>query len=192
MDVPAALHADLAALSDALEGGTDLEALLEGLVDHARAAVESFLGMTVTVVAQGQKISFTVRDERDGREIVASLRIPLGADAGSAVGSALTLYAAVPGAFVDLAADMSYALSVPLEDLHLDAQLTAADGYAGIEGMATHSAINQAVGVLINDGHTPESAHALLRGLSEAHNISLAHAAARVTEAVADHPASDA
>jgi hypothetical protein len=192
VNLSAALAADLAALSDALDDGTELGSLLATLADTVTAAVGSYLGMTMTLVAGAHEVSFTVREEPDGRQIGTSLRIPLGSDASSNAGSALTLYAAAPGAFVDLAADLSYALSVDVSELHLDGQLTAPDGTAGIDGLAVHSAVNQAVGVLLDGGHTPESADEELRRLADVHGVTLALAAVLVLETIAGRPRPDA
>jgi hypothetical protein len=191
VNLSAALAADLAALSDALDDGTDLRSLLATLIDDVTAAVESYIGMTMTLMTCAHEVSFTVREPVEDREIQTSLRIPLGNGAAPNGGISLTLYAAVPGAFVDLAADLSFALSVVPSRFQLDGQLTAPDGNAGVDGLAVLSAINQAVGVLIDGGHTLESAHDELRRLAEAHGGNLAGAAASVLGSAAGSPALD-
>ena len=70
----------------------------------------------------------------------------------------LVLYAGSPGTFVDLAADLAWLTARPLRDFVLDQHLPAPAG----KGTGTHlleaSVINQAIGVLIGQGYTPQQA----------------------------------
>jgi hypothetical protein len=164
VDISAALAADLADLSHNLDDDVDLETRLHALTDGVKAAVPSYLGMTVTFVADGHDVSFTVREETEHvREITASLRIQLAGTRHGARDTQLVLYAAIPGAFVDLAVDVGYALTLDSATLILDGHLNPPDHESGFHGLAALSAINQAVGVLIGRGHTIESAHNALR-----------------------------
>lgn len=161
MDLPAALAADLALLSAAIQDSDgDLETTLRSFAADLRRSVGSALGLTVTIALDGHEISFTLSERV--AEAKTSLCIPLPAVAGSEAGSSLVLYAATPGAFVDLAADVAWALaldpSVLLLDQHLAVPMTS-DAVIGLRGQAT---INQAIGALIELGHTPESARAEL------------------------------
>jgi hypothetical protein len=92
-------------------------------------------------------------------------------------GSDLVLYAATPGAFIDLAADLNYALGLHPAALTLDDDLTEPVSGTGITGLTSQSTINQALGVLIDRGHTPEAARQELNRLAALDSGQLHHAA---------------
>jgi hypothetical protein len=122
-------------------------------------------------------VSFTV-GHTDGLPVAgASLRIPLAALTSAGRDSALVLYAATPGAFVDLAADVAHALRVDLADLVIDGDLAPPAASTALTGLGAHIAVNQAIGVLIDRGHTPESADQELRRLAATNGRTL-HATA--------------
>ena len=183
MDISAALAADLALLTQALDdSGIDLEAGLRAFTADVKVAVASFTGMTMTIAFDGHDVSFTVHDDATIQP-ATSLLIPLATVTPTDPASTLLLYAATPGAFVDLAADLIYALRIEPTALVLDGHFDPRAGSGGITGLDEHSAINQAIGVLIGRGHTPESAqhelqrlatldHDNLRVAAEAHIIS--------------------
>jgi hypothetical protein len=100
------------------------------------------------------------------------------------------LYAATPGAFVDLAADLSYALGLDRTHLVLDQHLIAPTAGSGM-GLDTQSAINQAIGVLIGGGHTLESARHELDRLASLDSDDLHRAAQAVLASVLAPPAGD-
>ncbi|HEY2166190.1 MAG TPA: hypothetical protein VGH01_03410, partial [Jatrophihabitantaceae bacterium] len=76
----------------------------------------------------------------------------------SAVEVSVVLFAAKEGAFVDMAADMAWILSCELSDIAVDQHLVA-DGMANGElSQGERSMINQALGVLLGRGMTPEQA----------------------------------
>ena len=101
--------------------------------------------------------------------------------------SRVTLYAATAGAFVDLAADLSYALHLPActdrsanagspdsdDQRHgrvgtdrriiLDADLLPSPLASGVSGLSELSTINRAIGVLIGHGQHPDDAADSLR-----------------------------
>jgi hypothetical protein len=167
MDISAQLAADLAALSQALDGDADLETTVRDFAAAAKLAVTSYLGMTITITAGGHKVSLDVPEHaRAAHEIGASLLIPLDDTTVTEAGSSLVLYAATPGAFVDLAADLTYALHVGPDTLVLDAHLTPSFKNVGLDGLADMTHINQAIGILIERGHTPAGARAELQHLA--------------------------
>lgn len=151
-----------AALADPV---TDLQAVLDVLVDDLHAAVSSFLGLTVTMQSEWFPVTLTAIDP--GLALVArsSLALSLGRSAGARSDDKIVWYAGRPGAFVDLAADLE---RVPGSDgqVVLDGDLLDTTGpprAPGVTGMATLSVINQAIGVLITRGHTLDQAKAELR-----------------------------
>jgi hypothetical protein len=76
----------------------------------------------------------------------------LGALGDHAPGSEVILYAGTPGAFVDLATDLSYALSARPDAVQLDQHLTLPDAAVGDTGLAAMSQHNQALGILLDRG----------------------------------------
>lgn len=166
MDLPAALRADLATLGAALAEEVDLESPLHALNADLKAAVPSYLGITMTVVTPTHEVGFTILIDAAGKPVTTSLRIPLGNDPDAKTAAKLVVYAGTPGALVDLAADMGYALALGPAALVLDGDLTAPPDTFGLTGLADHAAINQAIGVLIGRGHTPESAQHELQRLA--------------------------
>ena len=76
-------------------------------------------------------------------------------------GGSIIFYASVPGALVDLAADLQW-LFGEQESLTLDGDLPPPRGDLGITGLHELSVIGQACGVLITRGRSPEAARAEL------------------------------
>jgi hypothetical protein len=174
--VSAALVADLKALTDVLdEPGIDLEDLLRAVAVDSQRAVDSYLGLTMTLIIDGYPITLTAMDPDD---IATSLRLPLDVLGEADPGSVLVLYAAKPGAFVDLAADLSFALGLSPNMIILDDDLAPTSDSAGLQGLAEMVQVNQAIGILIERGHLPDSARTELRRLAH-HAQTTLHAAAQ-------------
>jgi hypothetical protein len=158
----ASLAVELAALSAALdEPGSDIGRGLRQLSVAAATAVPSYLGLSVVVTHSDPAFTITLlEDGGAGGDIGASIRLTWSnvADGDVAV-VAFILYARAPGAFVDLAADVAWLTGGTPTELVLDAHLgipAEPDTAAHIEAA---SLINQAIGVLIGRGFTPEQAH---------------------------------
>ncbi|HEX6757220.1 MAG TPA: hypothetical protein VF086_02235 [Propionibacteriaceae bacterium] len=191
MDFPTALLRDLLHLSSSVELDEDeLGARLAALVTALRAAVASYRGMYLTVVEGDEPVSLSAFHSTEDGAITTSLRLPFAALApGFHVGSRVVFYAASPGAFVDLAADLAHALHAPIifdcprqrltgspegdgqhgdnprdghESIVLDADLPPATLVSRLTGLGDASTINRAVGMLIDQGHHPDKAHATL------------------------------
>ena len=170
MTIPAALAADLhllaQVLDDALPGDRDaLSTAWEGLLAAATLAVPSYLGLSVLARHdQGTILEIsTLELDLDLRRVATSLRFRLG-DATPAHGDAtieLVLFASRPGAFVDLAADLAWLTGQAWGDLLLDQDLDPSRRTAG-SSVTAWSAHNQALGLLIWEGRTPEEAEAVL------------------------------
>jgi hypothetical protein len=191
VDFPTALLRDLLHLSSSVELDEDeLGARLAALVTALRAAVASYRGMYLTVVEGDQPVSLSAFHSTEDGAITTSLRLPFAALApGFDVGSRVVFYAASPGAFVDLAADLGHALHAPIifdcprqrltespegdgqhgdnprdghESIVLDADLPPTTLVSRLTGLGDASTINRAVGMLIDQGHHPDRAHATL------------------------------
>lgn len=107
--------------------------------------------MTILIDAQPVMITSMAADADTG-PIGSSLTLPLNLTDDLAPGSRLVLFARTPGAFVDLAADLSYALSARAGQIVLDAQLHYPP--SGIVGVEQLSIVNRAVGLLVGRGHS--------------------------------------
>ncbi len=172
MEFSAALSADLSTLTAVLdETGTDLAQTVRQLGAAASSAVGSYLGLTITATTGGRPINLTaLQDFVEADDIRTSLRVPLDVaethhadthahgghtEAITGPGIELILYAGNPGALVDLAADLSWLTGRELTDFVLDAHLIVAEH---TDELVRTSWINQAIGVLIGRGYTPEHA----------------------------------
>ncbi len=193
MDFPTALLRDLLQLSSHIGLDDDaLGAPLVSLVEGLQAAVASYRGLHMTIVDNGDPVSLTAFIPLHGHDSInTSLRVGFSALGPGFNGESYVIfYAATPGAFVDLAADFGYALGTPTvtfspsardgdstssdrdqgparRDRHqlivLDADLPAPSATSGLIGLDELSTINRAVGILIEQGHHPNQAHAALR-----------------------------
>ena len=157
--------AQLSVLTAALDDpGTDLETILEVLVDDLSAAVSSFLGLTMTLQLDGCPLTLTTIYADLALTAGASLTLPVGRSTDEGPGCTVVFYARPPGAFVDLAADLHRVHDLD-GDVYPDGHLPSAGDQtrrSGITGLAELSVVNQAIGVLITRGHTPAGAIAEL------------------------------
>jgi hypothetical protein len=166
--IGAALAADLDILTAALdEPGADVLHTLHQLGADAQATVRAYLGLSVTVAGSDPPFTFTVLEDGAAAADVRTslwLTLPGVGDGRGAPSVALILYAGTPGTFVDLTADLAWLTGRPPSDFVLDQHLSGpARPDTGI-CLRTASVINQAIGVLIGRGYTPEQAHRELDG----------------------------
>ncbi|HEY2084521.1 MAG TPA: hypothetical protein VGH54_00555 [Mycobacterium sp.] len=166
MKISAALAADLGILTAALdEPAADVLHSLHRLGVDARAAVPTFLGLSVTVAGGDPPFTCTTFEEGAADNVRTSLwlTLPAGVGEGRAGPSvALVFFAARPGTFVDLAADLAWLTGRPPSDFALDQHLSVPAGSDGGASLRAASVINQAIGVLIGRGCTPRQAHSKL------------------------------
>ncbi len=206
MEISAAVATDLALLEDTeYDLGTDPEPgvvdTVLGLAADARAAVPSFLGLTVTLTGYGGKpvdrvmLRFTLlEDHADPRHIGTSLRLPPPADdpGHPRPGVAVVLYAGTPGAFVDMAADHSYATGRGSAAADLDQHRGLALQADITSALGAETRTHEAIGVLIDRGRTYEEADAEIDTLADtAHTgrtIAAATILATLTRDGPDHP----
>jgi len=159
--IPSALAADLALLTDALDtGSADIASTFSLLSSDVAAAVSSYAGLSVRIHSLGGLAELTTLDDPAViAGVVTSLRIPVPV-ASQVPGPSvvIVLYATLAGAFVDLAADLAWLTDVALADVGLDLDLDldprARSGVA--TPLSSLSSIDQAIGVLVGRGHTPE------------------------------------
>lgn len=172
MRIPSALAADLALLTDALDvGAADLATTFSLLDSDVAAAVTSYAGLSVSVVSADTHAELTtLGDPHVVARIVTSLRIPVPAAAPTPGASVvIVLYATVPGAFVDLAADLAWLTDLPLDGVGLDVDLDVRVDAHPAMSLRSRSTIDQAIGVLVGRGHTPEEALVELEALAAGH-----------------------
>jgi hypothetical protein len=172
------VFSDLAVPDDAAGQPVELEKSLTALTEAVKRAAPSYRGLALTVVTDKQPVSVTSAEPDNTSDIATSLRLSLAWVPSLSPDSRITFYASTPGTFVDLAADLSFALGS--ESLRLDEDIPAAL-VSDLTGVGKLSAINKAVGVLINHGHTLDSAQRELRHIAEETPTSIQRAAEAVT-----------
>lgn len=174
------LLAQLGNLTAGIEDDT-LEDALSSLVNHLRATLSSYCGLQLTVTDHGRPVTLT-QFSPGSAPPVSSLCVPVAVLVpGLPLGSRVVFFAAAPGALVDLAADLSYALSLPMTTgrssndgrsdtrngrgpaIRLDQDVPSDSLISGLVGLEPLSTINRAVGLLIERGVLPETAHRTLR-----------------------------
>jgi hypothetical protein len=177
------LFSDLAVPDPMTGQPIELETSLLALTAALKHAVPSYRGLALTLVIDEQPVSVTSAEREDTSDIATSLCLSLAWVPLLAAASQITFYASVPGTFVDLAADLTFILGS--EALRLDGELPSAlvTDLAGVRSLLT---VNEAVGVLIDHGHTPDSAQHKLRQLADTTPSSIQGAA----EVVINNPSS--
>lgn len=169
MDESTALTARL----DDFDSSTQLDAgllsvPLTALTHHLRRTISSYLGLELVIEDLGHQIVVSAF-EPAFRPIDITTSLWLAVETGGAdpTLAGMTLYAATPGTFVDLAADRAFSLrragqgpGHPPETIagvaavRLDEALSPRSTSSGVIGVAELAKINRAVGLLIDRGHT--------------------------------------
>lgn len=197
MNVSASLAAALSGLTRALdEPAIDLTATLDQFEDAAQLAVSSYVGLSVHATVHGRDLGFTtLHDGVAASDITTSLRLELSpslypaSEPDTFPTVVLILYATTPGAFVDLSADLSWLLgSSRASTIAVDENLTPPTFQPIEMSLAESSFIDQAIGVLIGRGHTPDQARKELMRLSTANNQSLSTEAEQLLAVLDHHP----
>jgi hypothetical protein len=153
--------------------GTGLTADLTDLVATLTDAVSGFVGLCLTVVHDGHPVELTAMlPPTSARTVVTSLRMPLPAVSDAFEdGGELVVWSSVPGALVDLAADVGYVLHDRSDGpagraspvVALDDDLPRPGAVSGVRGLDELATVHRAAGLLIGQGHDPRSAHDVLR-----------------------------
>jgi hypothetical protein len=187
MEIDDALAADLSLLTAALDdAGVDIAETVRHLAADAKIAVRSYLGLRIAVSQGDEVFDFTLVDEGGvvdnvGSSIWVTMRPNPAQDAPSAY---LILYAARPGAVVDLAADLAWLTGGNADDIVLDEHRALRQPADVGSSLHAGSAINQAVGALIARGHLPVDAHGELARLARSAGTDLHGAASAVLRTV--------
>ncbi len=162
--------------------GLDGAGLQDQTADLAWAlgnAIPSLLGFTISLGIDGTPVIVQVATRSDESSAAgSSLHLPL-AWMPDHAGSSLTFYASTPGAFVDLAADLAFAIG-PRHGIVLDGNLDALPRAPAVFGLAGLSVVNRAVGMLIERGLEPDTAMAELEHRSAHENLTVPEAAAEL------------
>jgi hypothetical protein len=164
VQISAALAADLDLLTQALDtAATDTADTITKMTASARSAVESYLGLSVAVNADGTQVHLAVlEDGTEADDIHTSLLIPLSpaivAATAAVAAVSLILYAGTPGAFIDLAADLAWLTGRDPSEYRLDEHHTLPHDATATTPLRGQSTINQALGVLIGRGFKPADA----------------------------------
>jgi hypothetical protein len=192
VDLPAALLAHLQDLTASIgQDDQDLDDSLAVLTAALHSTATTYCGFQLTLVENQWPVTltaFTDGHDADGHDIPVgtSLRLPL-VLVSPAVDpeSRVVFFAVTPGAFTDLAADLSYALggipvdlALPAVDgvdqrgtradgqrrvIELDVDLPSRSRVSGLAGLAELTILNRAIGILVAQGHDIEHAHQVLR-----------------------------
>jgi hypothetical protein len=173
------LFSDLAVPDPVTGQPVDLEASLGALTSAVKRAVPSYRGLGLILVIDEQPVTVTSAERGNASDIATSLSLSLAWVPLLGPDSQITFYAAIPGTFVDLAADFAHALGS--EGLRLDVDIPSAL-VSDLTGVRRLSMINEAVGVLIGHGHTPDGAQRELRHMADTARISIHQAAEGVIE----------
>lgn len=166
MAITAATVAALTLLTEALDDAeADIGHSLQLVALSAAAAVPSYRGLSIDVAQSNPPLHIlAMADGADTGDARTSLHFTMTGpgEPGSLPTVSIILFAGSQGAFVDLAADLAWLTARPPTEFVLDQHRTAA-ARSTFEGQLREaSAINQAIGVLIGRGRTPQQANAEL------------------------------
>lgn len=165
MAITAAAAADLAVLARGGEPASDLAETVRRLAADVGAAVRSYLGL-VLIVTGGEPPTRLMVVDTVAKPAAALTSLALAVPSTSVDHpddhATLVLYAGDAGAFVDLAADLSYLTGLAPDDFAIDQDLAAFGAPRAGATMRSRSILDQAIGVLIGRGNTCEQADAEL------------------------------
>lgn len=190
MDLPAALLAHLQDLTASIgQDDQELDDTIAALSTALRSTAASYCGFRLTIVVNRVSnqwpVALTAFSDSHDVPVGTSLRLPF-ALVLEAVDpeSRVIFFAVTPGAFTDLAADLSCALGgIPVEQqspaaysadganprlegprsaIELDNDLPLVSPVSGLTGLADLTVLNRAIGMLVDHGHDLVEAHHVL------------------------------
>ena len=190
MDITAELAADLALLSEALDdSGADIAESTRQLASDAGIAVGSFVGLTVA--QPDGRFGFTwFADDVRSVQIKSALRLPIDPPLGDPGGRSLVviLYTTRLGAFTDLAADLSWLTGSAVTEAVIEEYLVPPSASSEAWSVRVASAVDQALGVLIERGLGPEQAGTELDAQARGAGLSRYGAARAILDALPGLP----
>jgi hypothetical protein len=187
VDFPAAVLAHVQDLTASIgQDDRDLNDTLAALTTALRSTATSYCGFQLTIVENQWPVTLTAFTDGHDVPVGTSLRLPLGLVSRMVDGeSRVVFFASTPGAFIDLAADLSHALGrIPVDGrsstannedhrathvdghrrvIELDADLPPISRMSGLTGLAELTRLNRAIGILVDQGHDIGQAHHVLR-----------------------------
>jgi hypothetical protein len=204
VDLPAALLAHLQDLTSSVgQDDQELDDTIAALTTALRSTAASYCGFQLTVVNNQWPVTLTAFSDGHDVPVCTSLRLPL-ALASEAVDpeSCIVFFAVIPGAFTDLAADLSCAFGgIPVEQqspaayvadgasarldgprcaIELDNDLPLVVAKSGLTGLADLTVLNRAIGVLVDHGYDLVQANQMLRRDAAAARVAPQIYAARI------------
>jgi hypothetical protein len=163
----AVLLADLSDWSVQLHARSFTRVSVEMLLRDLRRSVPSALGYTLTLSGSADlaRVTITVADEKlrpaqVGSTITFALPVVQGTSATA------TFYAAEPKAFDQLADLLAVSAACGRDQVHLDGP-PGADVEPGVDGLADHTRINYAIGILLARGMSYEESERYLHRLAD-------------------------
>jgi hypothetical protein len=204
VDLPAALLAHLQELAASIgHDDQELDDTLTALTTALRSTAASYFGFALTVVENQWPVTLAAFTDGSDVPVGTSLRLPLALVSRKVdPASRVIFFAGTAGAFTDLAADLSHALGgIPVDQassaanngddrgsglggqrrtIELDADLPPLSRTSGLTGLAELTALNRAIGILVDQGHDIEQAHQLLRSAAAAAGVEPQIYAARI------------
>lgn len=180
--------ASLSALTE--EPGAELSETVSRLSVAVGQAVESFCGLSVNAGDSHGIIRFSVGPNGVPAPVTSparsSLRLSSTVLTTGMPTLEIILLATRPGAFVDLAADITWATRPPPYALEVDRHLGSVEADGGdVEGLQAASAIDQAVGALLSQGTPGEQARSMIEARAQRDATTLAEAARRILREIA-------
>jgi hypothetical protein len=94
----------------------DLDNSLTALTEAVKSAAPSYSGLALTLIIDSQPVSLTSAEPGNTTDIATSLRLSLAWIPSLGADNRITFYAATPGTFVDLAADLTFARDIRLDE----------------------------------------------------------------------------
>ena len=186
MDLPATVLAHLHDLTASIgQDDQDLADPLTALTAALRSTASSYCGFQLTIVENHWPVTLIAFTDGHDVRVGTSLGLPLALVSRFDGQSRVVFFAGTPGAFTDLAADLSYALGgIPVDQappavdgvdqrgtradgqrrvIELDADLPPRSRVSGLTGLAELTVLNRGIGMLVAQGHDIEQAHQVLR-----------------------------
>ncbi|HEY6812133.1 MAG TPA: ANTAR domain-containing protein [Propionibacteriaceae bacterium] len=167
------------------EDDQDLDDTLVALTTALHTTAASYCGFQLTIFENHSPVILSAFTDGQDGPVGTSLRLPLGLVSSVDGDSRVVFFAGNPGAFTDLAADLSHALGgIPVEQsspaadgmdldgtdvdghrkvIELDVDLPPLSHVSGLTGVAELTVLNRAIGMLMAQGHSIEQAHQVLR-----------------------------